>query len=175
MESLKEIYRKEGMFAVLVTDSKKTIYREAVRGVILRGQKLLMIHSAVNGDYKFPGGGVETAETHEETLRREILEEVGAHLLEFGDGLGKIVEYDIPKETVYEIFKMTSHYYLCSVDGQFGQQSLDTYEEEFGFRPVWVHIEDAIKTNKSLLPLTQKPEWLAREIFMLEYLQRTLF
>jgi hypothetical protein len=70
---------------------------------------------------------------------------------------------------------MTSHYYFCDVENGFSSQSLDEYEEDLGFQPVWIHLEDAIKTNKSLLPFTHKPDWLARETFMLEYLQQVLF
>jgi hypothetical protein len=37
----------------------RTVFREAVRGIILNGRDLFMLHSPVNGDYKFPGGGIQ--------------------------------------------------------------------------------------------------------------------
>ena len=52
MKILAEIHRRKGINLL-----GKTIHRIAVRGVILRGQNLLMVHSSVVGDYKFPGGG----------------------------------------------------------------------------------------------------------------------
>lgn len=41
--------------------------RTAVRGIVEKDGKFLIIHSKY-GDYKFPGGGMEGNETHEETL-----------------------------------------------------------------------------------------------------------
>ena len=170
MKLLTEIYRNNG-----IRINGRTISRTAVRAVILQGTSLLMIHSAVGGDYKFPGGGVKEGETLNEALAREVLEECGTKVSTIKDEIGCIVEYAHPIEKDFDIFKMTSHYYFCDVENSFGSQSLDEYEEELGFRPVWIHLEDAIKTNKSLPPFAQKTNWLAREIFMLEYLQRTLF
>ena len=50
--------------------------RVAVRGIIERDGKYLIIHSKY-GDYKFPGGGMEQGEPLEQTLEREIKEETG--------------------------------------------------------------------------------------------------
>ena len=54
--------------------------RTAVRGIVEKDGKYLIIHSKY-GDYKFPGGGMEGNETHEETLIREMQEETGYHVL----------------------------------------------------------------------------------------------
>ena len=60
MELIKEIFHKPG-----IRKDGKTIRREAVRGIIADGKKLLMIYSTKNGDFKFPGGGVAAGETYE--------------------------------------------------------------------------------------------------------------
>ena len=169
MQLLSEIYRHTG-----VDIQGRTSHRTAVRAVILRGTDLLMIFSSVVGDYKFPGGGVDEGESHEQALRREVQEECGMSLAEMGSGVGAVIEYDNPSEEEYDVFKMTSHYYRCEVKDGFGAQMLDDYERDLGFKPVWISIEDAIQSNKSLLHTEQKPEWLEREIFLLEYLQRQL-
>jgi 8-oxo-dGTP pyrophosphatase MutT (NUDIX family) len=152
----------------------KTIERTAVRAVIQRGGSLLMILSANVGDYKFPGGGVDLGETHEDALRREVREECGAELSHIGEEIGSVVEYDNDTETDCDTFKMTSHYYCCEVTDGFGAQKLDGYERDLGFRPVWVSIEEAIQQNKSLLESDKIPLWLKREIFALQYLQKNL-
>jgi len=148
----------------------KTVHRIAIRAVIQRGQNLLMVLSANVGDYKFPGGGVQAGETHEKALRREVREECGAELSHTGEEIGSVVEYNHAKGDGFDTFQMTSHYYRCEVVDGFGAQKLDDYERDLGFRPVWVSIEEAIQKNKTLLQSKNAPEWLRREIFVLEYL-----
>ncbi|MFZ5822346.1 MAG: NUDIX hydrolase [Chloroflexota bacterium] len=149
----------------------KIVHRTAVRAVIQRGRDLLMILSANVGDYKFPGGGVQAGETHAQALAREVAEECGATLTRVGEEIGAVIEYDLAKEPEFDAFKMTSHYYRCEAADGFGAQSLDAYERDLGFTPIWIEIEQAIQSNKRLLSSVHVPEWLRREIFMLEYLR----
>lgn len=169
MKLIAEIHRSLG-----VNVEGKTIHRTAVRAVVLRGRDLLMIHSSNVGDYKFPGGGVAEGETHAQALCREVQEECGMPSLHVGSEIGAVIEYDIPAEKHYDAFKMTSHYYRCDVEGEFGMQTLDDYERELGFKPVWIDIDEAIQRNKALLHFARTIKWLRREIFVLEYIQRTL-
>ena len=166
MKLIGEIYRNQG-----IDTNGKTIYREAVRGVIMKNNALLMVYSLKNGDYKFPGGGVEPGETHEKALVREIREECGAVVLSVHDGIGKITEYDIPVEKNADVFKMDSFYYLCEADPVFGKQSLDPYEEKLGFIPVWTDIDKAVSANRTLIKSNKFPRWTPREIFALEYIR----
>ena len=169
MKILTEIHRSPG-----INVKGKTIYRTAVRGVVLRGRNLLMIYSSNVGDYKFPGGGVGERETHAQALSREIQEECGMSVLRIGSEIGAVIEYDIPMERDYDTFKMTSHYYRCEVEDGFAPQKLDQYEQELGFKPVWIDIGNAIQHNRTLLHSCKIPEWLSREIFVLEYIQQKL-
>lgn len=167
MRILAEIHRSEG-----INMAGKIIYRNAVRGVILRGSDLLMVYSSNIGDYKFPGGGVEEGESHQQTLARELLEECGAALLSIDSALGAVIEYDFAEEKDCDVFTMTSHYYLCQIGDGFSLQKLDGYEKELGFMPVWIDVDKAISRNRSLFNLEKAPEWLKREIIVLEYIQR---
>lgn len=169
MKILTKVHRSPG-----INVKGKTIYRTAVRGVVLRGRNLLMIYSSNVGDYKFPGGGVGERETHAQALSREIQEECGMSVLHIGSEIGAVIEYNIPIERGYDVFKMTSHYYQCEVQDGFAPQKLDDYEQELGFEPVWIDIGIAIQCNKTLLQSDKAPEWLRREIFVLEYIQQKL-
>ena len=165
MKLLKEFICQQG-----INFAGRAIVREAVRGIILKESDVLMIFSDHNGDYKFPGGGIQGKETHEETLRREIKEESGATVTKIGRGFGKVIEYDIPVEQSYDVFKMTSYYYLCQISGGLDKQNLDQYEEDLGFRPVWVDIETAIETNRSIISreFPRVPRWTPRDLYVLE-------
>jgi 8-oxo-dGTP pyrophosphatase MutT (NUDIX family) len=169
MTLLTEIHRSPG-----INLHSRTIHRIAVRAVILRGRNLLMIYSTNRGDYKFPGGGVMEGESHAQALQREVQEECGTSLACIGEEIGVVIEYNHAVESDYDTFKMTSYYYRCDVKDGFGIQKLDEYERDLGFKPIWINIDDAIQLNKALLNSDNRPEWLKREIFMLEYIHRTL-
>ena len=169
MEILAEIHRSDG-----INIRGKTVHRTAVRAVVLNGKNLLMIHSSNVGDYKFPGGGVDEGETHAQALQREVQEECGTSILNVGSEIGAVIEYNIPLESDYDVFKMTSFYYRCNVMDGFGEQKLDGYEQDLGFEPKWIDIDEAIGVNKSLLRSDKHIEWLRREIFVLEYIRKNI-
>lgn len=150
------------------------IYREAVRGVIKHKNKLLMVYSSKDGDYKFPGGGVDAGETYEEALAREIREECGATVTKICSEFGKTIEYDIPIEKEYDVFKMVSYYYICEVNSVLEEQLLEEYERNLGFEPVWTDIDSAIKANKTIINTKtyDTPRWTKRELFVLELLKK---
>ncbi|HZK35276.1 MAG TPA: NUDIX domain-containing protein [Bacillota bacterium] len=169
MKLLKRIIRKQG-----IKLDGKTIYRKAVRGVIVEGRTLLMVYSSKDGDYKFPGGGVKSGETYEESLIREVNEECGATVLSIDDELGKVIELDIAKEEEYDVFKMVSYYYMCGVDPELRDQSLDQYEKDLGLTPVWVDIDKAILANQLLIDSDNFSSWTPREAFILKYIKEKL-
>jgi 8-oxo-dGTP pyrophosphatase MutT (NUDIX family) len=153
----------------------KIICREAVRAVILRGHDLLLVHSKVNGDYKFPGGGIEEDEDQESALIREVAEESGGRITSKPQPFGKVHEFDFPIEKEFTSFCMTSFYYLCEVDPVLGAQRLDIYEARLGFIPEWVNIDKAIENNQALLMSGKKIErWVKRETRVLEIVRDEL-
>ncbi len=153
----------------------KLVCREAVRAVIIRGSQLLLIHSKVDGDYKFPGGGVEKDECHTDALIREVAEESGGRIVSTPEPFGKVLEFDFPIEPCYTTFCMTSYYYRCQVDKELGKQKLDEYEARLGFSPSWVEIASAIRNNRDLLASGGKVErWVRRETRVLELVQSEL-
>jgi 8-oxo-dGTP pyrophosphatase MutT (NUDIX family) len=154
----------------------RTLYRTAVRGIVLDGRRLLMVYSPVNGDYKFPGGGVKAREELTAALEREIQEECGVQVLHIGPDFGQVIERDLAEEPDYDIFQMTSSYYLCQVADHQQPQRLDDYEAELEFQPVWVDIDEAIRVNTAVLQSDRQdiPFWTRRETFVLQQIRKRL-
>jgi len=165
MKLIYEIFRDQGLNL-----EGRTLERESAKAIIWRGGKLLLVYSSSRGAYKFPGGGVQLGETYEETLAREIREECGARLDQILGEFGMVIEYKRPFEPEYEVIKMISRYYLCRVGDGLGQLCLDDYEQELGYCPQWVDINDAIQANHRLsnLPGADIPGWVVREMYILE-------
>ncbi len=150
----------------------KTYYREAVRAVIMDNNKILLIYSEKNGDYKLPGGGVEEGETYEEALIREVEEEAGVRV-SINKELFRVMEYDEGQFDDCDLFKMLSIYYEAHVTKNL-KQNLDSYEYEMGFIPKWVEISQAIEKNKEILNSGNFPRWTNRETLILENIFKSL-
>jgi len=165
-------FYKEFIYDENLKKGGKTYIREAVKGVIVRGKQILMIHSQKNRDYKFPGGGIEGNESPMETLIREIKEECGAVVSEIGEKIGTVIEYKKANEPQYDVFKMVSSYYLCQIIEKNTELKLDPYEQALGFHPVWVSVSEAMNQNKKILQTqtANPPKWTRRELFVLEKL-----
>lgn len=150
------------------THCTNTIFREAVRAIILNQNKVLLVHSN-KGDYKFPGGGLEDNETHLQGLVREVREETGYVNCYVYNKLGLIYEKKVDDDDDNTLFQMTSHYYLCELNGtRMIAQQLEAYESELQFTPKWVLIDEAIKQNENLGNTLENNRWLQRETFVLK-------
>lgn len=147
-------------------DGKQVRVREAVRAIIIQKDKVLMVQSN-KGDFKFPGGGVESGETHKEALIREVLEETGYVDTTVGEKIGVFV--DRSEDTYNEdgLFEMYSHYYLCECRGETVAQQLEGYELEQDFTPKWILIEEAISQNERAQKLIGYNGWIKRENYVL--------
>lgn len=147
----------------------KIYYREAVRGIIMKNSKILLIYSEKNGDYKLPGGGIEEGETSKEALIREVQEEAGIRV-EVEEEMLQVMEYDEGQYDDCDVFKMLSTYYKCREIKKM-KQNLDSYEVEMGFIPKWVELDEAILQNNKILESLNYPRWTKRETQVLEYIK----
>lgn len=136
--------------------------RRAVRALIHADGRLLMVHSQVSGDYKFPGGGVEPGEAPDHALIREVSEECGREVTMVGPALLTVVERRLAREPGYA-FVMESSYHECEIAEGEHSQRLDGYERELGFAPAWVGIGEALATNRDVLASNSAQTWVARE------------
>lgn len=122
-------------------------FRPSVRGIIIRGDKIAMIHSLKYHYYKLPGGGAEQGEDQIDTLIREVKEESGLRVIrssvrEFG------YVRRIQKGEIDDIFIQDNFYYLCEAEEEAGVQKLDDYEQDEQFTLEFVPPQYAIDVNQ---------------------------
>jgi 8-oxo-dGTP pyrophosphatase MutT (NUDIX family) len=158
----------------LQANVERTIERIAIRAIIMANNRILLVQSS-RGDFKFPGGGLEESESHEECLIREVREETGYIHCKVNNKVGTVTERKMDEYIDNALFQMTSHFYLCELatDKKTAQQ-LEGYEAELNFTPKWVTLEEAIKQNESLIDRYEHNGWLKRETFVLQQLKNML-
>lgn len=147
-----------------------TVFRRtAVRGIIRKNGKFLLIHSMKYGDYKFPGGGKHDDEELLETLVREVQEETG-FCVKPDTAVVYMKVTERRKSDPDDLLEMISWYYLCDVKEEQGDRNLDDYEAEYDYRVRWMTLEEAIAANEKVPQLDAVP-WVVREK---EVMQRIL-
>ena len=150
--------------------------RLAVRAVIFRRGFLLMIRSQVNGDWKFPGGGVNPGELPDRALVREVAEETGYRTRGPFPLVGTAWERSTGREIKGSMFIAESRYFTARVTGEPQALHLDEYEQKLGFAPEWTTLGQVLADNRQLLasgPPASAP-WLTRETRVMELLTLNL-
>ncbi len=133
-----------------------TIFRKAYRAIVIQDDLVLLIQSKKYGEYKFPGGGKEGNESAFEVVSRETMEETGYKIMSKIIPYGWTMEYAKDFEGKYDIFQQESRYYICKVHKNPGNLNLSSYEIDYGYSPIWVTLEEAIRNNESV----QSDNWI---------------
>jgi 8-oxo-dGTP pyrophosphatase MutT (NUDIX family) len=123
--------------------------RPSSRAIIIKNNKIYMMHSKKYRYYKFPGGGIEKGESEIDALIREVKEESGLKVIR-----KSIKEYGmvhrIQKGDYEDVFIQDNFYFLCDVvDGIF-ERHLDPYEEDEGFELVLLSPLEIINLNNKV-------------------------
>ena len=126
-------------------------------GIVLKGDKVLLMHRVKNGDeyFTFPGGSVEENETIESAVLREILEET-------------TLKVELGKEVYFHNYETSEgHYFLCEYLGgkpKLGE-SIEKERMEKGkddsYKPKWVGIK---KLKIMLIYPLEIRDWLIDDL-----------
>lgn len=150
------------------------VVRPSVRGVVIRGGKVAMIHVERYGYYVFPGGGIEKGETPGEALRREMAEEAGLILLmESIRPFGRV--HSVQLGMLGDKFVQDNDYYLCRAKESTSSVALEAYEAEAGYTLAFVTPREALETNRRAAEKGDDPTGeaiVSRTNFVLEALIR---
>ena len=148
-----------------------TFTRNSARSIIIRNEKVAMIHGWKYDYYKFPGGGVENGESAVEAMIRETREEAGLIVIpetvkEYGY-VHRIQRSDIDPT---ECFIQENYYYLCDAMESLVSQSLDDYEAKESYQLEFIGPELAIKKNRNVKESPYNQMMFEREARVLECL-----
>ena len=109
---------------------------EVVAAVIQKDNKIFCaqrnLSKSMGGKWEFPGGKIETGETREEALVREIKEELDSEI--------KVDKYLMTVEHDYPTFHITMHAYLCTLVK--GELTLKEHNDS-----VWLTKEDLLSLD----------------------------
>ena len=149
----------------------RSFVRNSARSIIIRNEKIAMIHSLKYDYYKFPGGGIEAGEDPVEAMIRETREEGGLVVIP-----GSVREYGyvhrIQKSDSNpdEAFIQDNYYFLCDAEEQAVSQELDRYESKENYTLEFVDPGTAIRKNRGVANSPYNRMMFEREARVLEML-----
>ena len=149
----------------------KAFKRPSARAIIIKDNKIYMVHSLVYDYYKFPGGGIEKQESNIDALIRETAEEAG--LIVIKDSIkeyGYVHRIQKAKDEGYSMFIQDNFYYLCDVENKKINQNLDDYEDFEKFTMELVDPRIAINANRNSDHGPKNKDMIEREAKVLEIL-----
>ncbi len=116
------------------------IERNRAAGIVLNDKKEMILMNLTNMYFHMlPGGGVDSNESMEEALYRELKEETGANIQIISE-LGIVVE-NLQERKIKQI----TYFYLTKVVGEIQEPNFMPDELEQGYQVEWYLIDEAIK------------------------------
>jgi sugar phosphate isomerase/epimerase/8-oxo-dGTP pyrophosphatase MutT (NUDIX family) len=127
-----------------------SVHYEAAGGVVMAGNRVLVLRRPARGEVRLPKGHIKPPETAEGAARRETCEETGLRSLATLADLGQQrVEFDYQSEHVVR----DEHYFLFGA-----HDSTPPCEPEAQFEPLWLTWSQASEA----LTFAAEREWLRR-------------
>jgi 8-oxo-dGTP pyrophosphatase MutT (NUDIX family) len=151
------------------------IERHAARGIVVKGENILLLYTQRYHDYSLPGGGIDEGEDEIAGLIRELKEETGAQGVRNVKPFARFDEYRPWYKANADIIHMISHCYVCDIDEVLGETAYESHEVSNGMTPLWVNIYDAIEHNEAVIANSDKKGLsIDRETFLLKVIAQEL-
>jgi len=165
MKLLKELIHPE-----LTSRDGRVLRRHAARGIVLRGDRILLLFTERYNDFSLPGGGIDEGEDIIVALKRELEEETGAQDVQVKEHYGFIEEYRPYWKPQFDLMHMTSHFFLCDVAPELADARMESHEVANGMKPVWMPVSEAVNHNRQVMARQEQTmgQSIQRETFMLE-------
>lgn len=154
----------------LVNNQQGTQFnRKAARGIVLKGDDILLLYTERYHDYTLPGGGIDEGEDCIAGLVRELKEETGAQNVNVLSEFGLYEEFRPWYKDDFDIVHMESFCYVCTIDDELLAPQFEAHEIQNGMTPVWMNIFDAIAHNEETMAKSNKKGLsIVRETFLLK-------
>ena len=151
------------------------IERHAARGIVIKGEDILLLYTQRYHDYSLPGGGIDEGEDEVAGLMRELQEETGARGIRNVKPFARYDEYRPWYKNDADIIHMISHCYVCEIDDELGDTAFESHEISNGMKPVWMNIHQAIAHNEDIIANSDKKGLsIDRETFLLKVIAQEL-
>lgn len=176
MQPIKTTFHPEVSAKDIASSSELTLFvRQTARGIVLRGESILLLFTDRYHDYSLPGGGVDEGEDLIEGLIRELREETGAQGVRNVKLFARYDEYRPWYKSDADIVHMISYCYVCDIDDVLGETALESYEVNNGMRPLWMNIHEAIAHNEGVIASSDKKGLsIERETYLLKVIVERL-
>jgi ADP-ribose pyrophosphatase YjhB (NUDIX family) len=160
---------------ILPASQLTMIERHAARGIIVKGDNILLLYTQRYHDYSLPGGGIDDGEDEIAGLIRELQEETGAKGVRNVKPFARYDEYRPWYKANADIIHMISHCYVCEINDELGETALEAHEVNNGMSPVWMNIHEAITHNEDVISHSEKKGLsIERETFLLKVIAQEL-
>jgi len=151
------------------------IERHAARGIVIKGDDILLLYTQRYHDYSLPGGGIDEGEDEVAGLVRELQEETGAQGIRNVTPFARYDEYRPWYKPDADIIHMISYCYVCEIDDELGETAFESHEVSNGMKPVWMNIQKAIAHNEDIIANSDKKGLsIDRETFLLKVILNEL-
>ena len=157
------------------TSELKLVERHAARGIVIKGDNILLLYTQRYHDYSLPGGGIDEGEDEIAGLIRELSEETGAQGVRNVKAFARYDEYRPWYKADADIIYMISHCYVCEIDEVLGNTAYESHEVSNGMKPLWINIYEAIAHHEAVIANSNKKGLsIVRETFMLKVIAEEL-